>query len=596
MLKEYSIILILIFLSLICDKKINKSIPIENNWYFQTDKNKVGIDEKWFASDYQFEDSQKVISLGEWEQIIGSEYDGWGWYFTEFDYHGSFGNAALSFAGVDDNAIMWLNGNKVGEYWGANQPFRLDISSFIQKGQNRLTVLVEDTGGGGGLKSPVEIMAFQEQEDLLKGKYFHARTPIHPAWAENAVLYELNTRQFTPEGTFKAIEPRIQELKDLGVNIIWFMPIHPIGEKNRKGTRGSYYSVKDYYGINPEFGNLDDFKRLLKLIHEAGMYVIIDLVVNHTAWDNPLIEEHPKWYTQDRKGNIVAPNNDWHDVADLNYDNKKLWRYMIDMMKYWITEVGIDGYRCDVAALIPTPFWVQARKELDEIKPVFMLAEAETPELNAFGFDMTYSGDMYRLFNAIARGKKSPKKIDSLLSYEYYHYPQGSMRMRFTSNHDQNSWNQPAIKRMGRGGAKVGAVLTCTLPGNPLVYNGQEIGIDQALAFFEKDPIEWHENEFREFYQKLLWTYRNHPALYNGSIRKLKSDNDDQIYAFVRNQEDDEVVVIVNFSSRPFSGKVYMENIQGSFVELFSEKEINFQSVEMMMELEPWAYLVYHRE
>jgi cyclomaltodextrinase len=595
-MKEYFIILILLLSILTCNKNTSYPIPIENNWYFRMDNGKIGIDEQWFASEHHFAAAQKVPRLGNWEQIIGTEYDGWGCYFTEFDYHGRFGNAALSFTGVDDNAIVWLNGNKIGEHRGANQPFRLDVTSVIQKGQNRLTVLVEDTGGGGGLKSPVEIIAFHEPEDLLKGKYFSAKTPMHPAWAENTVLYELNTRQFTPEGTFKAIEPRIQELKELGVNIIWFMPIHPIGEKNRKGTLGSYYAVKDFYGINPEFGNLDDFKRLVKLIHEAGMYVIIDLVANHTAWDNPLIKTHPEWYTQDRKGDIIAPNKDWHDVADLNYDKKELWRYMIDMMKYWIAEVGIDGYRCDVAAMVPTVFWIQARKDLDEIKPVFMLAEAETPELNAFGFDMTYSGDMYRLFNAIVQGKKSPKKIDSLLKYEYYNYPQGSMRMRFTSNHDENTWNKPAVIRMGREGAKVGAVLTCTLPGTPMVYNGQEVGIDKALEFFEKDPIEWKENEFREFYRKLLWTYRNHPALYKGNMRKLKSDYDDQIYAFVRNHQDDEVVVIVNFSSRPFSGKVYLENIRGSFVELFTEKEVDFQSVEMMLKLEPWAYLVYHRE
>jgi len=595
-MKCYSIIFILLLLTLTCNKNNSQSIPIKNNWYFRIDNEKVGIDEKWFALDHQFKKAQKVTSLAEWEQIIGAEYDGWGWYFTEFDYHGRFSKAALSFAGVDDNAVVWLNGQKVGKHSGANQPFRMVVTQFIQKGKNQLTVLVEDTGGGGGLKNPVEIIAFHEPEDLLKGKYFGAKTPTHPAWAENAVLYELNTRQFTPAGTFKAIEPRIQKLKDLGVNITWFMPIHPIGEKNRKGTLGSYYAVKDYYDINPEFGNLDDFKRLVTLIHDAGMYVIIDLVANHTAWDNPLIEQHPEWYTQDRKGKIVTPIKDWSDVADLNYDNKALWRYMIDMMKYWVAEVGIDGYRCDVAAMVPTPFWIQARKELDKIKPVFMLAEAETPELNAFGFDMTYSGNMYRLFNAIAQGKKSPRKIDSLLKYEYYNYPQGSMRMRFTSNHDENTWNQPAVVRMNREGAKVGAVLTGTLPGNPLVYNGQEIGIDQALEFFEKDPIVWQENEVREFYQKLLWTYRNHPALYKGSMRKLKSDNDDQVYAFIRNHQDDNVIVIVNFSPEPFSGKVYWEGIQGPFVELFTDKKVYFQSVELMLKLEPWAYLVYCRE
>ena len=592
-MKNFHIIFILLFSMLTCTQNVNRSLPITSTWYFQMDNDKIGIDEQWFAANYISTDAQQVTLAYNWEQIIGAEYDGWGWYFTEFDFHGRFRNAALSFTGVDDNAIVWLNGKKVGEHQGANEPFRLDVTRFIQTGKNKLAVLVDDTGGEGGMKGSVEIISFREPEDLLKGKYFGAKTPTHPVWTENAVIYELNTRQFTPEGTFQAIEPRIQELKELGVNIIWFMPIHPIGEKHRKGTLGSYYSVKDYYGINPEFGTLDDFRRLVKLIHEAGMYVIIDLVANHTAWDNPLIEQHPEWYTKDKKGNIVPPNKDWHDVADLNFDNRELWRYMIDMMKYWVAEVGIDGYRCDVAEMVPTEFWIQARKELDEIKPVFMLAEAETPELNAYGFDMTYASAMHRCFNAIAQGKKSPTAIDVLLKHEYYNYPQASMRMRFTSNHDENTWNQPAVIRMGRDGAKVGAVLTCTLPGNPLVYNGQEIGLDKALAFFEKDPIVWQENEFREFYQKLLWSYQTHPALHKGSMRKLKSENDNQVYAFVRKQEEDEVLVIVNFSAKPYEGNIHIENVQGSFFEIFSETPVDFQNGGLMMKLEAWEYRVY---
>ncbi len=595
-MKEYSVILIFLLSILTCNKKSNQPIPIENNWYFMIDKDKVGIDEQWFASDYQINVAKKMTLPDHWEQITGIEYDGWGWYFDEFKYHSKFKKAALSFAGADDNAIVWLNGKKAGEHWGANQPFRIDVTRFIQKGKNRLTVLVEDTGGAGGLKGTIEIIPFNELEDLLKGEYFSAKTPDHPAWAENAVIYELNTRQFTPEGTFKAIEPRIQELKKLGVDIIWFMPIHPIGEKNRKGTLGSYYAVKDYYGINPEFGTLDDFKRLVQLMHMTGIYVIIDLVANHTAWDNPLIEQHPEWYSRDGKNNIISPIKDWQDVADLNYDKKELWRYMIDMMKYWVAEVGIDGYRCDVAAMVPTPFWIQARQELDQIKPVFMLAEAETPELNAFGFDMTYSSAMYRLFNAIAQGKKSPIEIDSLLKYEYYNYPPGSMRMRFTSNHDENTWNRAAVIRMGREGAKIGAVLTCTLPGNPLVYNGQEIGNEKALEFFEKDPIEWRENEFRAFYQKLLWTYQNHPALHKGSMKKLKSDNNDQVYAFAREHDDDVVVVIANFSDQVFEGAFNLEGIQGTFEELFTKKIIEFRRDEVKIKLEAYEYRIYLKE
>ncbi|MBD3290247.1 hypothetical protein GF337_15685, partial [candidate division KSB1 bacterium] len=493
---------------------------------------------------------------------------------------------------VDDNAIIWLNEKKVGEHYGANSEFKLNLTPHILKGENRLAILVEDTGGPGGLNGSVTIIPFQEKEDLLKGRYFDAPTPEHPEWAQGAVIYELNTRQFTLQGTFKAIEPRIPELNELGVDIIWFMPIHPIGEKRRKGTLGSYYSIKDFYGINLEFGTLSDFRDLVQQIHEAGMYVIIDLVANHTAWDNPMIEEHPDWYTHDSEGDIVSPNPDWHDVADLNYENKELWKYMIKMMGYWVREINIDGYRCDVASMVPTPFWIEARKHLDSIKPVFMLAEAETPELNAYGFDMTYASAMHKLFNDIASAKRSPKRIDEYLRHEYYHYPQGSMRMRFTSNHDENTWNKSAIIRMGRGGAKVGAVLTFTLPGTPLIYNGQETGNEKSLEFFERDPIVWKESEFRPFYQKLTSVYHHQPSLVHGTMTKLISTDDDRIYAFVRQYEDDQVIVIANFSEKPFSGDIDFSRIEGLFTDIFSGKKLSINDTTMQMQLSAWEYLI----
>ena len=592
-MKKYVFVIIILIWFCNCTNKHENQIRLPGPWFFKIDQGKTGIQQKWFQTKQSLAELKTVEQLGFWESFAGSEYDGWGWYFIDFPYSGKFKKAALSFESVDDNAIVWLNGRKAGEHQGANNAFKIDVTPFIKTGVNRLTVLIEDTGGFGGLTGAIELVPFEATEDLLKGKYFGAETPVHPPLAANAVIYELNTRQFSPEGTFKAIEPRIQELKELGVTIVWFMPIHPIGEKHRKGSLGSYYAVKDYYGINPEFGNLDDFKRLVQLIQEAGMYVIIDLVANHTAWDNPLIEQHPDWYTHDSTGKIITPVADWFDVADLNYDSAELQDYMIDMMKYWVNEVGIDGYRCDVAGMVPTGFWIKVRKELDAIKAMFMLAEAETPELNAFGFDMTYAGAMHRLFNDIAQGKKSPKKIDSYLRFEYYNYPNGSKRMRFTSNHDENSWNNSAITRMGQEAAKAGAVLTCTLPGTPLIYCGQEVGNEKALDFFERDPIEWHENEFRRFYQKLFFTYRRHPALYQGRMEKLVSENDNRIYAFVRKQGDDEVVVIVNFSAEPFEGNINFKSVNGNFFEIFSNEKLNFSGVDKFVKLEAWGYRLY---
>ncbi|MFZ5516191.1 MAG: alpha-amylase family glycosyl hydrolase [Candidatus Zhuqueibacterota bacterium] len=442
---------------------------------------------------------------------------------------------------------------------------------------------------------PLSTSVYQTEDDARKGKFYNAKIPTAPGWTKNAVIYEMNTRQFSNEGTFAAIEPRVQELKDLGVTIMWFMPIHPIGEKNRKGALGSYYSVKDYYGINPEFGALEDFQRLVDLFHHAGIHVIIDLVANHTAWDNPLILDHPEWYRRDATGRIVAPVADWSDVADLNYDKPELWDYMIRMMEYWVRDIGIDGFRCDVAEMVPMEFWVKARTALDAIKPVFMLAEGESPELHASGFDMTYSFAMHKVFNDIPSGKKSIRAIDELFRLEAKNYPKGSMRMRFTSSHDENSWNRSEIVRMGRDGAKVGAVLSFTLPGHPLIYAGQEVGNERSLAFFERDPIEWKENEFRPLYQTLSRLYKNSPALYQGGMKKIASDNDDRIYAFLRYEESDSVLVVVNFSAGAFDGRLHVTGIDGEFNDIFSGESIHLTGGKISVKMAPWEYHVYTR-
>ena len=576
-----------------CGQNSTEHIALNGEWRFQIDRNKQGIQEEWYRVDQPTGDMRQIQELGFWESITDRDYDGVGWYFTDFDYHGAFDKAALHFLSVDDNASVWLNGSKVGDHGGANQPFKMDVTAHIQKGRNRLAVRIEDTGGFGGLTGSVEILPFSDEEDLMKGRYFNSRTPEHPPWAEGSVLYELNTRQFSREGTFQAVEERLDELRELGIGIIWFMPIHPIGELKRKGSLGSYYSVKDYYGINPEFGTLEDFKRLVDRIHELGMFVIIDMVANHTAWDNPLIDEHPDWYTHDKNGNIVAPVPDWHDVADLNYGNKALWTYMIDMMSYWVKEIDIDGYRCDVAEMVPVEFWIDVRKALDKIKPVFMLAEAETPRLNAYGFDMTYAGAMHRSMNAIAQGKAPLSRIDEHLQFEYYHYPKNSMRMRFTSNHDENTWNRSAISRMGREGAKAGAVLTFTLPGTPLIYNGQEAGLEKALDFFEKDPIPWKQSDFRALYTILSELYRLHPALYRGEMEKLKSGQDDRIYAFIRRDGDDGVLTIINFSSKSAQGAVRFNGAGLSLTDVFSGNVVAANDGGLRLDLKPWEYRVF---
>ncbi|MEI7983677.1 MAG: alpha-amylase family glycosyl hydrolase, partial [Bacteroidota bacterium] len=274
----------------------------------------------------------------------------------------------------------------------------------------------------------------------------------HAEWSRNATIYEVNIRQYTPEGTFKAFESHLPRLKEMGVDIIWLMPVHPIGEKNRKGKLGSYYSVKDYYGVNPDFGTLDDFKELVQKIHGMGMYVIIDWVANHSAWDNALAKDHPDWYTKTKGGNFEpTPWYDWEDVIDFDYDQPGIRKYMTEALKYWVRETDIDGFRCDVAGFIPVDFWENARTELDSIKPVFMLAEWESRDLHKKAFDMTYSWGLWNNMHAATIGKKGTGGLVEYLAHDVNTFPKGAYRMTFTDNHDKNSWEGNQYSNFGAG-------------------------------------------------------------------------------------------------------------------------------------------------
>ena len=308
----------------------------------------------------------------------------------------------------------------------------------------------------------------------------------HPEWAKNANIYEVNIRQYTQEGTFKAFSEHLPRLKELGVDILWLMPIHPIGELNRKGEVGSYYSVKDYYAVNPEFGTMQDFKDLVNKAHEMGMYVILDWVANHSAWDNPLTKSNPEWYTKDHNGNFQpTPWWDWSDIIDFDYQVPEMRQYMTEALKFWVKEANIDGYRCDVAGFIPTNFWEQVKVELDEIKPVFMLAEWDSKDLHKKAFNMSYAWKLHDVMHEVAHGKKDASAIYLHYAHVLNSWPDNAIKMNFVDNHDKNSWEKTMFERFGDY-LPVSIVLTATAEGMPLLYSGQEAGLDKVLAFFEK--------------------------------------------------------------------------------------------------------------
>lgn len=417
----------------------------------------------------------------------------------------------------------------------------------------------------------------------------------HPEWSKNANIYEVNVRQFSKEGTFKGVEEQLPRLKKMGVDILWLMPIHPIGEKNRKGPLGSYYAVKDYKAVNPNFGTLDDLKALVNKAHELGMHLIIDWVANHTSWDNVWTKDHPDWYTHDEEGNFKPPVKDWSDVIELDYSNQAMRNAMIDAMTYWVKEANIDGFRCDVAGSVPTDFWVNARHKLDAVKPVFMLAEAEDPELHQ-AFDMTYAWEFHHITNAIAKGEMTLDDLDAYMAKEDTVYARDDYRMYFTSNHDENTWNGSAIERYGKG-YKTFAVLAATIDGMPLVYNGQESAMKKRLEFFKKDPIDWGNYPLEGFYSTLLHLKTENPALWNGAaggtFEKLETNNEDELYAYRRVKGEHEVLVVLNFSEESQNVQLVDLDKNVQYTDAFSGKTVTVGADDI--NLVPWGYLVLQK-
>jgi glycosidase len=420
----------------------------------------------------------------------------------------------------------------------------------------------------------------------------------HPEWTRDAAIYQINLRQFTPEGTFSAAEAHLPRLKALGVDILWLMPIHPIGEKNRKGTLGSPYSVRDYYGVNPEFGDLQDLKSFVARAHELDLYVILDWVANHTAWDNPLVEQHPDWYARDWKGDFrPTPWWDWSDIIDLDYDHPEVREYMTSALRYWVEEADIDGYRCDVAGFVPVDFWNNVRRELDAIKPVFMLAEWESRDLHAEAFDMTYAWSWWEAVHAITSGKADVSKLFRYYSWNESAYPPEALRMTHVSNHDQNAWEGTQFETFGDG-LEAAITLSVVGEGLPLIYNGQEAGNPKRLAFFEKDPIEWREHPIGDLYRDLLALKKSNSALWNAphGARMIRVWNDapERVFSFVRQNADDKVFAVFNFSAEMQSVRFEESLHHGGYTDAFSGEDVEVGS-DWALNLEPWAYRILIR-
>lgn len=368
--------------------------------------------------------------------------------------------------------------------------------------------------------------------------------PAHSAFdPRDEIVYELFVRNATPEGTLAAAQTLLPQIKALGTTTVWLMPIHPIGLEGRKGTFGSPYSVRDYTAVNPDFGTADDFRAFVDAAHALGMKVMLDWVANHTAWDHPWIAQHPEYYTKDASGRIVPPNPDWTDVADLDYGNPGLRRAMIDALRFWVTAYGVDGYRCDVAEMVPADFWREAIAELRTIKPVLMLAEGATPELYDAGFDLTYDWPLYQAMKRVWNGAPLADLAASLSANQ--------PKLRFTTNHDETAWDAPPMFRFNGGlGAMAAFWTVALLPGAPLVYTGQEHGNTAIVPLFEHMPLASLDYRTRDEYEAALLLREAHPVLREGALRVLDAGNDG-VLLFERLLGEARVLVAVNVRPAP---------------------------------------------
>lgn len=566
-----------------------KEINIENdNWLFTYDSTDGGIAQRWYSDSCDRSSWTKVRS-GYWSDEKGSEYDGTAWYASAFEIGDSTRHHSIVFGGVDDDAEVWVNGKEIGMHSGYDDPFYFDLSE-THRGRNALVVRVVDRGGPGGLYEPVRIAESGEVKQMLKSKFADKNARGSAEWVRDAIIYEVYLRSFSREGTFKGLEKRLPELESLGVSVLWLTPIHPVGDLGRKGKLGSPYAVQDYYEINPEFGTLDDFKSLVESVHRLGMRIIIDLVANHTSWDSRLIFEHPEWFKKNKEGLMVSPNADWTDVAQLDYQQHELRKYMINMMVYWVRDVGIDGFRCDVADLVPLDFWESARQALDVIKPVMMLAEGKNPEDHLDAFDLTYSWNMYEALGDVINGKKSVKQFDEKFEGESLKYPKSSLRLRFSSNHDKNVQDGPAVKLYTSGGAKAAAAFMFTIPGVPLIYNGDEVGNPRKLDLLDRVDIEWNKGkDFRELYATLDRLRTEHPALLRGKFKRLWCSDSSKVYAFQRSDGDDVLNIVINFSDQ---GKVVRIDSERSLVDVVSHKTFAVQKKNVELKLRPYGFFI----
>jgi len=552
-MKNIRLIIFLIIAVLLmpgCETLIPEAQLLDAPWVLKYDSSRVGLREGWFDDDYERSMWESTEVPGVWAD---GEYDGFAWYSTQIQAKNipAGYNLALVFDSIDDNAVVWLDGRLFGKQMGYNIKFFFDIGDKLADGKlHHLVLRIEDTGGPGGIPGAVYLEPYINEVDLLRSEASKHKAPKAPDWVMDANIYEIFVRSHSDDRSFNAVADDLNRIQVLGIDLVWLMPIHPIGVKNHKLTVGAPYAVQNYYEVNPRFGSMDDFKALVDSVHERGMHIILDMVLNHTAWDNPLVVEHPDWYMKNEAGEMVSPNTDWWDTVDLDYNNPELRKWMMEMLGWWLEETGVDGFRFDVAELVPNDFWGEAKQYCQDLNPeVFFLAEGARPELHLNGHDMTYSWNIWEGITQLAQGNADPSEIKRSYEMEQFQYPQGALRMRFSENHDKirshmlipdDDLNLTAW------------AFVALMKGNPLIYAGQEIGADSQIDIHLDDKIDWEKGDRHlEASMAEILNLRKTWITHASQFEIIIADNDRKIIAYKHGS----LLAFFNFSESDFKFK-----------------------------------------
>lgn len=525
-------------------------VSLDGDWKFRRDPDDVGLTQGWQAPGLDDGAWETIAVPGDW----GANQDGIGWYRRKVTLPAGLKGRTdirLIFRQVDDSCKVYLNGKLAKEHASWSTPFNVDPSSFIgTEGTLDLALRVVDTGGGGGILGHVVLKSVTGPKDIYETEWHAKKAPHQLDELGGLVMYSVYTRNFTPEGTFKAAQARLPELKELGVNILWLLPIHEVGVEKRKGPDGSPYAIKDYYSVDHNLGTKEDFREFVKAAHALGMKVIIDCVMNHTSPDSEWATKHPEWFIRDENGKPIPEVASWSDVVDLDWKNKEVWEEGAKMMEYWVRDLDIDGYRCDVADMMPREWWSMVRGRLDKIKPgIVMLAESQEAGHHLNGFDLTYCEGVRDTAFEIVEGRLTAEALGDEMMARLYGYPKGATQILFVENHDKE---RAMDVYHGPERTKAVSVLTATLPGVPLLYTGTEVGATGKRDdfFFTRAQVNWAQDPagMRAFWTDLLKTRAAHKALQTGDLTIVPAKPAAAVFAFERKAGADRVLVVVNLS------------------------------------------------